>query len=1082
MLDIRTFGGLHITRDGVPLSGFATRKVEALLVYLACQSRPCAREVLADLLWDDRPQAQAQANLRAALSRLKRHVPGVVSVDRQSIAVAAGQVWLDAVHLEVELTGAAGDPDRLERALALYTGDFLAGYALRESRGFDDWLWLERNRLRERVLDELEQLVRLYLQQQRAVDALSAARRLVTLDPLREEGHRLLMSVLARRGERAAALAQFDICRQALAAELAVEPSPETVNLRLTIERDGLTPAVPSVPAQDRQPVIRLINTLPQEIAGRYVGHAERQADFRSALAQGARLITIYGRGGIGKTALACKVLTDLQSRPDSAPVAGIVALSALTTGIRLDRILRDLSRLLGQEAAGLLRAVAQDGQVSTLQKVNILLEQIRGSRVLLFLDNLETLQNPIGGELLDPELQTFVEAVVTQSDALCLIVTSREPLGLPRAVRTWERSIPLLDGLPVDEACRLLRAFDPSGAAGLRDAPDAQLRQIAERTHGHPRALEAVAGLLLEQPLLKPADLAGEDSLWAAEVTPVIVQLAIARLDPPAVRVLQGLALFGSPVTRSGLAFLLSPFLDPASLKALLNRLVRAFFARYDSATRLFALHPLDQEYCYSEIPGDDAPFSRRSLHQRAAQYYHHQRKPQAEWLTVDDLAAPLAEFEHLVQAGEYAAAAEVLFRVDRDYLWEWGHKAMLRDLHGRLQGRLSDPRLALASRRRLAWTDWPDAARAATQFEANLQAARRLGERGAEADALDDLAQVARFQADPRAVDLHEQALALYRVLGDQRGEGDALGGAAAAYMMTGHVERAIHYNQQAIAIHRALNQQASLGFTLWSLGGNYTWIGNYDQALGCHQAAIGIYSELNAPRGIALNLASLAQVRSALGDYPASFDALDEAGDIYAALQDPEGTHMILMQRGITLVRQGEIVQALAALRGVQASGIGNRITLTFNTLYLIHALLVSGEILEAQALLAAMPTLPAASLGVWLAVMRGIVQARLDQPETAQATFRAALAAALGLTPSGGHSQFAYLCGLSRAGLAVTNSGPDWLNEALSDFATAQQGGAARGIASQYLQLLEALMVCRGGERLAPLRLAMRAALA
>src|SRR5260221_6220630 len=123
MLEIHTFGGLHITRDGAPVAGFTTRKVEALLVYLACQGRPCAREVLADLLWDDRPQAQAQANLRAALSRLKRLLPGVLSIDRQSIGVAAGQVWLDAALLEAELGRAAGESEHSERALALYAGD-----------------------------------------------------------------------------------------------------------------------------------------------------------------------------------------------------------------------------------------------------------------------------------------------------------------------------------------------------------------------------------------------------------------------------------------------------------------------------------------------------------------------------------------------------------------------------------------------------------------------------------------------------------------------------------------------------------------------------------------------------------------------------------------------------------------------------------------------------------------------------------------------------------------------------------------------------------------------------------------------
>ena len=62
-------------------------------------------------------------------------------------------------------------------------------------------------------------------------------------------------------------------------------------------------------------------------------------------------------------------------------------------------------------------------------------------------------------------------------------------------------------------------------------------------------------------------------------------------------------------------------------------------------------------------------------------------------------------------------------------------------------------------------------------------------------------------RFQRQPGAAALHEQALAIYRELGDRRGEGDALGGAASGYLGLGQTERSIDYGQQAIRIHREL-----------------------------------------------------------------------------------------------------------------------------------------------------------------------------------------------------------------------------------------------------------------------------------
>ena len=167
---------------------------------------------------------------------------------------------------------------------------------------------------------------------------------------------------------------------------------------------------------------------------------------------------------------------------------------------------------------------------------------------------------------------------------------------------------------------------------------------------HGFPRALEAVAGLLLEAPLLRPEELADDPALWAQEVTPAIVQQAINRLDPQAARLLPRPGYAGRPASRAALEFLLSPFVVPADLTPRLNRLVRAFFVRLDPVTRELALHPIDQDYCYGQIPDDEAAFGRRRLHQRAAQWYQHQRRPQSEWSTVDDLAAPLAEFEHRV------------------------------------------------------------------------------------------------------------------------------------------------------------------------------------------------------------------------------------------------------------------------------------------------------------------------------------------------------------------------------------------------------------------------------------------------
>ena len=68
-----------------PISGFASRKVEALLIYLACTRRAQPREFLAELLWDERSQAQAMSNLRQVVFDLRHHLAPYVHVTRQTV-------------------------------------------------------------------------------------------------------------------------------------------------------------------------------------------------------------------------------------------------------------------------------------------------------------------------------------------------------------------------------------------------------------------------------------------------------------------------------------------------------------------------------------------------------------------------------------------------------------------------------------------------------------------------------------------------------------------------------------------------------------------------------------------------------------------------------------------------------------------------------------------------------------------------------------------------------------------------------------------------------------------------------------
>jgi DNA-binding SARP family transcriptional activator len=283
-LKISTLGGLSICLADEPVTGLASRKVEALLVYLACTGRAHPREVLAELFWEERAQSRAMANLRVALSSLRKHLDPYVIITRESVALNPGaDVWLDVAELEKRLN--AG---QIEEAVGLYQGDFLAGFYVRGCPGFEDWAAVERERLHRTILDVLKGLIASCIEQGRYQDGITYASRMLQLDPLMESAHRQMMRLLAYSGQRGAALAQYETCCQLLQGELGVDPTAETLALYEQIRAGELkTP----LPTPEHLPTPK--HNLPLE-ATPFVGRKEEKAALARLLAAPeTRLVTV---------------------------------------------------------------------------------------------------------------------------------------------------------------------------------------------------------------------------------------------------------------------------------------------------------------------------------------------------------------------------------------------------------------------------------------------------------------------------------------------------------------------------------------------------------------------------------------------------------------------------------------------------------------------------------------------------------------------------------------------------------------------------------------------------------------------
>ena len=243
---LRLLGPVQVERDGEPVGGFESRKALALLGYLAVHDGPIPREQLADLFWGDKPEARGRANLSWVLNRISTLLPGCLEADRHTVGFQQGSpYWLDTDAFEELET--PGDVASLTAAAELYRGEFLEGLYLQGCPEFEIWLVGERERWRQRVAQVLEKLTRHHGQQGQVEQGLGFARRLLALEPWREETHRQVMRLLAWSDQRGAALAQYETCSRILAEELGVEPAAETTQLYQQI-RDGKLEVPPAPP------------------------------------------------------------------------------------------------------------------------------------------------------------------------------------------------------------------------------------------------------------------------------------------------------------------------------------------------------------------------------------------------------------------------------------------------------------------------------------------------------------------------------------------------------------------------------------------------------------------------------------------------------------------------------------------------------------------------------------------------------------------------------------------------------------------------------------------------------------------
>lgn len=308
-IEIRLLGGFEVRRGALPVEGFESKKVRALFAYLLLnRDQGISRDRLAGLLWPEESDDSSRQNLRQAVYNLRSTLAGAARAEELILANQQevrfnpkADVWLDTAEFEAAAwSGISGRGEAAAKALAtagqLYRGDLLAGFYVKDSDLFEDWLGAERERYRETAAGAARTLMALYEGRADWNNGIRAARKLAEIDPLNEEAYRNVMRFYALSGRRGRALAQYEELKRLLDTELGVEPAAETVALHRALLSQEVAAQSAVGSAEPSGPFIPLVG---RDAALRELGGI--WAEVRKGRPQ---LTLVEGERGVGKTRL----------------------------------------------------------------------------------------------------------------------------------------------------------------------------------------------------------------------------------------------------------------------------------------------------------------------------------------------------------------------------------------------------------------------------------------------------------------------------------------------------------------------------------------------------------------------------------------------------------------------------------------------------------------------------------------------------------------------------------------------------------------------------------------------------------
>lgn len=898
-LEMRLFGPAEIRVGHQPLSHLRSRKGLWLLTLLALRkNRNVDRDWIAGTFWPDCDEAHARCNLRQSLHDLRQALGSeawrLTSDEPRTLRLDLGGVYVDALEFDVAID--RGDHSSLAEAVQLYRGPLLEDCS-------EEWA-LEGRRYREQaVMEALEALASDAARRQENGLAVERLRRALQIDPYREDLQRALMNALASDGSPAAAMVAYRDYRALLGRELMGEPAEETASLFRRLKQEARVRAKPSVDSQRRpaRPQSRASTAPPRSLPIPLTALIGREEEVRHvvSLAARARLITLTGTGGVGKTRLAIRVAEELDS--DYRDGVVFVDLAPLENPDLLFDVVR--------------AAVAAPEDKGRKDPAEALCSYLATRRTLLILDNCERITGAC---------RSLAELLLGRCADLRILATSREVLGI-KGETVWRvpslevpktnsyKPILVEDIRPVSTfedfaAIRLFaeRACAVEAAFELSHKNSIAVVKICSRLDGIPLAIELAAARVKGMPVEKIAErlndrfriLLGRRQPHAGAPIPrhqtlrASIDWSYDLLPEPERTLLMRLAVFSGGWTLEAAEAVCSggPVREWELVEKLTD-LVDKSLVVYQPDEDRYRLLEMIRQYLTERLNEEGTEPGLRTTH--LAYFVELCEASETELVSAGQAAwmdRLEADHDNLRAALTWASSPEgdVEFGLRlAGAVWRFWD----------MRGYSREGRIWLSTLLQASFAGPPTAARAKALFGA-AQLAFRYGDIDAS-----------------RA--LQEECLTIQTHLGDREGAARALNGLGNAASVQGDFTQAASAYERGLAISRELGDRRLVAIALNNLGNLAIDQGDLANARRLQEENLQIRRELDDQRGIAIALNNLALVAKNEGDYPTAKRLHMEGLSHDEILGDQRGIAVTLSNLGNTALLMGDSEEAEALL---------------------------------------------------------------------------------------------------------------------------------------------------------------------